>query len=175
MSKRDRNDRRQQEKQESCLSCNILLLLSKNSRVLYLQKKTGATGDNKKNKNLVTPATSCFSCLKNSRVSVCLKETGTTGDSRKNKHLVTPATSCYSCLKEQPCAVCLKRQERQETAGKTRILSLLQYLVTPVKKITVCCISKKDSSDKRQQKKQESCLSCNILLFLSKITMCLYV
>ena len=38
--------------QESCLSCNILLLLSKNNRVSVCLKKTGATGDNRKNKNL---------------------------------------------------------------------------------------------------------------------------
>ena len=34
-----------------------------------MSKETGTTGDNKKNKNLVTPATSCYSCQK---TAVCL-------------------------------------------------------------------------------------------------------
>ena len=74
----------------SCYSC------LKNSHVSVCLKKTGTTGDNKKNNNLVTLAISCYSCLRNSRVSVCLKKTGATGGNRKNKilsllqHLVTP-------------------------------------------------------------------------------------
>ena len=131
-------------------------------------KKAACTS--RKNKNLVTLATSCFSCLKNSRVSICLKRQERQETTRKTRilsllqHPVIPVKNnrVSVCLKH----VCMSKKDRSDRRQQeNKNLVTLAISCYSCQKTAVCLYVKKRQE---KQEKQESCHSCNILLLLSK-------